>query len=147
MRWILPLINFTHQQYNPASPPIPHNFRLDPRRSAFYDEINGVHLWIGSTLTGSQGSGAGTCTLTVTLHLQTRYGSWSQQLASRGYTGTLLIEYQIAPPAPPTAVPSPKFPRFSARCTATREVSKGSATSPTPKKPTALPRRTWSISG
>lgn len=85
---------------------------VSTRDDLLYDEINGVYLWIGSTLTGSQSSGAGTCTLTVTLHLQTRYGSWSQQLASRGYTGTLLIEYQIAPPAPPTAVPSPKFRAF-----------------------------------
>lgn len=82
------------------------------RDDLFFDEINGVYLWIGSTLTGSQGSGAGTCTLTVTLHLQTRYGSWSHQIASRGYTGTLLPEYQIAPPAPPTAVPSPRLRAF-----------------------------------
>lgn len=85
---------------------------VSTRDDLLYDEINGVYLWIGSTLTGSQGSGAGTCTLTVTLHLQTRYGSWSHQIASRGYTGTLLPEYQIAPPAPPTAVPSPRLRAF-----------------------------------
>lgn len=80
-----------------------------------YDETNGVYLWIESTLTGAQGSGAGTCTVTVTLKMQTRYGSATQQLASRGYSGTILPEYPINPPATtPTAVPSPKFRAFFA---------------------------------
>ena len=75
-----------------------------------FDETNGVYLWIESTLVGSQGAGAGTCTVTVTLKLQTRYASISQPLFSRGYTGTILPEYPINPPAPtPTAVPSPRL--------------------------------------
>lgn len=80
-----------------------------------FDETNGVYLWIESTLTGSQGAGAGTCTVTVTLKLQTRYASISQPLVSRGYTGTILPEYPINPPAPtPTAVPSPRLRAFFA---------------------------------
>lgn len=85
---------------------------VSARDDLLFDETNGVHIWIESTLTGSQGAGAGTCTVTVTLKIQTRYASTSQQLASRTYAGTLLPEYQINPPATPTAVPSPRIKAF-----------------------------------
>ncbi len=85
---------------------------VSARDDLLFDETNGVHIWIESTLTGSQGAGAGTCTVTVTLKIQTRYASTSQQLASRTYSGTLLPEYQINPPATPTAVPSPRIKAF-----------------------------------
>lgn len=86
---------------------------VSARDDLFFDETNSVHLWLESTLTGTQTDGAGSCTVTVTLKLQTRYSSLTRELVSRSYSGTLLPEYPIAPPAAtPTAVPSPRLRAF-----------------------------------